>query len=84
MSRAGSIYNRMKRPIAVIGSREAYIHLCRHCQLDPNDNDVFFHVGFVWDVEGKEFCRVIEVGDAPEKLDDYLRRLSVAKDRVRN
>ena len=75
--------NRLTRPIAVIGSREAYMHLCEHCYLNPNNNDVFFHVQFVWDVEGKEFSRVLTIKGA-QTVRERLRVVSAARGKVRN
>ena len=80
---AGSIYNRLTRPIAVIGSREAFIHLCKHTNLDPNNNDVFCHVQFVWDCDGREFSRVLTIA-GHLVVKDRLRIVSAARARLRN
>ena len=39
--------NRLTRPIAIISTREAYMHLCGIACVDPENNDVFTHVQFV-------------------------------------
>lgn len=80
---AGSVYNRLKRPIAVIGSREAYMHLCEHCFLSPNNNDVFWHVESVFDCKGKLFSRVITIA-GHQVVRNRLRVVSEARDKVRN
>ena len=75
--------NRLTRPIAVIGSREAYMHLCQHCCLDPNNNDVFVHVQYVWDCDDKEFSRVLTIKGG-ENVKDRLRIVSAARGRILN
>ncbi len=75
--------NRLTRPVAVIGSREAYMHLCQHCYLDPNNNDVFEFVQFVWDCDDKEFSRVLTIAGA-EYMYDRNRIVSAARGRILN
>jgi hypothetical protein len=78
-----AIANRLTNPIAVIGTREEYQHLCRHCGLDPSKNDIFFRPEFPWDLDGKTFSRVLEMPNRA-KLQDWRRMTSLARARVRN
>jgi hypothetical protein len=75
--------NRLTRPIAIIGSRSAYMHLCLHANLDPNNNDVFEFVQFVWDTEDKEYSRVLTIQGA-ENMHDRRRIVSAARGRILN
>ncbi len=75
--------NRLTRPIAVIGGREAYKHLCRLTGLDPHNNDVFQRVEFVWDCVGAEFSRVLTI-DGSDRIADLPRIVSAARAAVRN
>ena len=75
--------NRLTRPIAIIGSRSAYMHLCLHSNLLPGNNDVFEHVEFVWDTEDKEYSRVLVIGD-PSTVKDRRRIVSAARGRILN
>ena len=84
---AGSIYNRMQRPIAVIGSREAYQHLCYHANVDPSSNDVFHFVYSPETALAKEYCRLIEAGSMEWNKDnvrDYNILVSLTKTMIRN
>lgn len=76
--------NRLTRPIAIIGSRSAYMHLCLHANLDPNNNDVFEHVVYVWDTEGKEYSRVLTIADCDMRERDRRRIVSAARGRILN
>ena len=77
--------NRLTRPIAIVGTREAYIHLCVHANLDPNKNDVFEHVAYVWDTEDKEYSRVLTIGrDDDMRVRDRTRIVSAARGRILN
>ena len=78
-----SVVNRLTRPIAVIGSREAYMHLCSHCHLDANNNDVFHHVQFVSNCCSMRFSRVLTISGHLE-VRDRLRVVSEARSRVDN
>lgn len=78
-----SRYNRLSRPIAVVGSRAAYMHLCHHCKVDPNGNDVFFHVHDYDTATAGEFCRLLEI-DGAEDVRDYRQIVSLVRTRVRN
>lgn len=87
MSRAGSIYNRLKRPIAVLGSRQAYQHLCYHVNVDPSNNDLFHHVHSPESALQHEFCRLIEVGSLEwnrANVRNYNVLVSLAKTMLRN
>ena len=75
--------NRLTRPIAILGSRSAYMHLCLHSNLDPNNNDVFEHVAYVWDTEDKEYSRVLTIAGA-EEMRDRKRIVSAARGRILN
>lgn len=75
--------NRLTRPIAIIGSRSAYMHLCLHSNLLPENNDVFEHVQFVWDTEDKEYSRVLVIGGG-EDVKDKRRIVSAARGRILN
>ena len=75
--------NRLTRPIAVIGTRAAYMHLCDVACLIPGHNDVFVHVQFVWDTEDAEYSRVLTVGN-PDLIRDRLRIVSAARGRILN
>ena len=75
--------NRLTRPIAVIGSRSAYMHLCLHSNLLPENNDVFEHVEFVWDTEDKEYSRVLCIAGS-ESVKDRRRIVSAARGRILN
>ncbi len=78
-------YNRLARPVGVIGGRAAYIHLCQHCGLDPNgsNNDVFVHIHDFRTAEGGPFSRVLEI-DGARDLRDYLLVISIAKSNIVN
>jgi hypothetical protein len=78
-----SNYNRLPRPIAVMGGREAYMHLCRHCGLDANSNDVFYHVDSFERAGSQLFSRLLEITGA-EDTRDYRLVKSIALDNVRN
>lgn len=78
-----SIYNRLSRPIAVLGRRDAFMHLCRLCGLDPNNNDVFYHVDSYERACGQEFSRLLEVEGAKD-THDYLTIHSLVSSRIRN
>lgn len=78
-----SIYNRLSRPIAVLGNRAAFMHLCSHCRLDPNSNDVFYHVDTYDRACGQEFSRLLEIEGA-EDTHDYLMIHSLASAHIRN
>lgn len=75
--------NRLTRPIAVIGGREAYKQLCRICDLNPENNDVFKHVGSVRESFYAEYSRVIEI-DGAEDVKDRLAIASAAHAAIRN
>ncbi len=75
--------NRLTRPIAVISTREAYMHLCDVACVDPENNDVFAHVQFVWDTEDATYSRVLTVGN-PDLIRDRLRIVSAARGRILN
>ena len=75
--------NRLTRPIAVIGTRAAYMHLCDVACLIPGNNDVFVHVEFVWDTEGAEYSRVLTIGN-PDLIRDRPRIISAARGRILN
>ncbi len=75
--------NRLTRPIAVVGTRLAYMRLCDAASLDPHNNDVFQHVMYVWDTAGKEYSRVLCIGD-PDLVRDRLRIVSAARGRILN
>ena len=78
-----SVYNRLSRPIAVLGQREAFMHLCHFVGLDPNSNDVFYHVDTYDRACGQEFSRLLEVEGA-EDTHDYLTIHSLVSSRIRN
>lgn len=78
-----SRYNRLSRPIAVMGGREAYKHLCDHCGLNPHNNDIFTHVESADDALEQEFSRVLEIHGA-EFIRDYNFVKSLAMRQVRN
>ncbi len=75
--------NRLTRPIAIISTREGYMRLCDVACVDPENNDVFSHVQFVWDTEDKEYSRVLTVGN-PDLIRDRLRIISAARGRIIN
>lgn len=78
-----SVYNRLSRPIAVLGRRDAFMHLCRHVGLDPNHNDVFYHVDGYDRACGQEFSRLLEIEGAKDTR-DYLTIHSLVSSRIRN
>lgn len=78
-----SIYNRLSRPIAVLGRRDAFMHLCRCVGLDPNNNDVFYHVDTYNRACGRTFSRLLEVEGAKD-THDYLTIHSLVSARIRN
>ena len=78
-----SIYNRLSRPIAVLGNRAAFIHLCDLVVLDPNCNDVFYHVDTYERACSQEFSRLLETEGAKD-THDYLTIRSLVSDRIRN
>ncbi len=78
-----SIYNRLSRPIAVLGTRAAFMHLCSFVGLDPNSNDVFYHVDTYDRACGQEFSRLLEVEGAKD-THDYLTICSLVSSRIRN
>lgn len=78
-----SKYNRLSRPIAVMGGREAYIHLCGHCGLNPHNNDVFFHVDSPDTALEGPFSRVLEIYGA-EHTHDYNLVKSLALRNIQN
>lgn len=80
-----STYNRLARPIAVMGARAAYMHLCEHCGLKPGNNDVFVHIdtfeaAAAKGIEG--FNRVLEIEGA-EELTEYRLIKSYALSKVK-
>lgn len=87
MSRAGSIYNKLKIPIAVIGSRAAYQHLCFHVNVDATSNDLFHFVQTPDDALERAYCRLIEVGNTAwnrANVRDYNTLVSLTKTMIRN
>lgn len=87
MSRAGSIYNKLKTPIAVIGSRQAYQHLCHHVNVDASSNDLFHFVQTPEDALKRTYCRLIEVGNLEwnrANVRDYNVLVSLTKTMLRN
>ncbi len=78
-----SIYNRLSRPIAVLGNRAAFMHLCDLVALDPNSNDVFYHVDTYERACGQHFSRSLEIEGAKD-THDYLTIKSLVLDRIRN
>lgn len=78
-----SIYNRLSRPIAVLGWRDTFIHLCHLTGLDPNNNDVFYHVDTYDRACGQEFSRLLEVEGARD-THDYLMIHSLVSARIHN
>ena len=79
-----STYNRLPNPIAIIGYRSAYMHLCEHCGIDPHNNDLFYRVAAADDIAfDQKFSRVLEIDGATE-TEDYHRVRTLALDRVVN
>lgn len=78
-----SVYNRLSRPIAVLGYRSAYMQLCEFANVDPHVNDVFYHVHDFATAAAGEFCRVLEI-DGAEETREYRHVKTIALDRVRN
>ena len=75
--------NRLTRPIAVVGARDAYIELCRIAGLNPHNNDVFRRVTTVRECMGARFSRVLEV-EGSGSVRDHLAIVSAARSSVRN
>ena len=76
--------NLLKAPIAIVGDREAYRHLCSHCKLDPSNNDVFFHVFDVVSACGRDaYSRLLEL-DGAQDIRNYNAVVSMVRARIRN
>ena len=70
-----SKYNRLPRPIAVLGYRSAFMHLCEHCGgLDPHNNPSFFHVDSPEAAISRHFICLMEIDGAKETVDYNLVR----------
>lgn len=78
-----SIYNRLSRPIAVLGYRVAFMRLCDLCSLDANNNDVFYHVDTYERASGQYFSRLLEIEGAAD-THDYHAIHSLVSSRIRN
>jgi hypothetical protein len=78
-----SKYNRLARPIAVLGFRSAYMHLCEFVGVNPHNNDLFFHVHDYTTASRGEFSRVIGIDGAEDTI-DYLTVKSLAEARITN
>lgn len=78
-----SVYNRLSRPIAVLGSRAAFMHLCHHVSVNPHNNDLFYHVDGYDRACGKLFSRVIEI-DGYADTRDYSLVKSIVMRNIRN
>lgn len=78
-----SRYNRMPRPIAVMGTRAAFMHLCHHSGVDPNSNDVFYHVSDYQQACSQNFMRLMEIQGAKDTI-DYNTIKSLVMRRIQN
>ena len=75
--------NRLKNPIAVISSLAAFVHLCEHAKVNPNNNDLFVLVRHPVNVEKATYSRVIEL-DGADDLPHLLRIRSDCRAAIRN
>lgn len=73
------------KKIAVVSTEKAYSHLCQHCNLREDQNEIFFHARTKNDLLGIEISEVILAGNAEYDLGQYWvdDMLSIAMSRMR-
>jgi hypothetical protein len=60
------------------------MHLCFHCGVNPNNNDLFVPVETAEQAVHNEFSRVLEMPNAEKNVPDFLRIRSQAKLNITN
>lgn len=78
-----SRYNRLSRPLGIMGSREAFRRLCDMLKVDPHNTDLVRHIHDFATADAGEICRLVEI-DGAEETREYRHVKSIALRNVRN